>query len=282
MWPFNIITKWFSSEEEEKIIVPAANIKRKAVIVGINKYDGCPLSGCINDAYDIKSRIIRDYGFKDSDIKLLLDEDATTKNIKDSLEWLSSCLKAGDIAFNWESGHGTQIENAEESDGLSEVFCPFDFNWDRDKMITDKDYVRYFSKIPKGVIFCWGSDSCHSGSLSKSVFGPKILGHRSMIMPPNMQEKIRKLKNKGCIPKSVSSGILDVGFISGCRSDQTSADTSVNGRPCGALTHYFLKNLDQKSTLNQVCTKVRKDLKADSYTQIPQTEGTRINKPWLK
>ena len=82
---------------------------------------------------------------------------------------------------------------------------------------------------------------------------------------------------------------MDVGFVSGCRSDQTSADTEVvtpggELRPVGALTHYLLETLrskPKKTKLKDLVKITRQRLARLGYTQRPQAEGRRINKPFL-
>ena len=289
MWPFS----------SPKFVPLNDGILRKAVLVGINAYDGCPLDGCVNDANDVKKFLIEKHGFDPANIKILLDSKATTEAIKEALVWLTSGLKAGDIIAFWYSGHGAQTPNPNEADGLSECICPVDFDWSRERMITDKDLVEIFSTIPEGVIFNWGSDSCHSGDLDRDfkivsqqkrgffprlwrrMFGTPRKASKSMPVPFHIAGAIRKarINAKNMTPKSMG---LNVGFLAGCRSDQTSADTEVNGRPCGALTHYFLKNWADALSLAIICSKIIQDFAQDGYDQIPCAEGSRRDRPWLK
>ena len=47
---------------------------KKALVVGINNYDSCPLYGCINDARDVESAISRNGdGTVNFSVKTLLD-----------------------------------------------------------------------------------------------------------------------------------------------------------------------------------------------------------------
>ena len=66
------------------------------------------------------------YGFKDDSkhMRMLTDDQPerlkpTTQNILDSLDWLTSDLKAGDQLFFHYSGHGTQMPDRDndETDG---------------------------------------------------------------------------------------------------------------------------------------------------------------------
>ena len=284
---------------------------RKALVVGINAYPGAPLSGCVNDASNMANLLMRQYGFASSDICILTDKQATTANILAKLDWLVSGLNAGDqIVFHY-SGHGAQVPTGDKSepDGLSECICPVDFDWSPAHMIIDKQFVQIFSRIPAGVVFNWASDSCHSGDLDRemprsrvsmdraNIFyplacffdklcfwrKPKFDKHKTMPVPVGMKLRIAHAMGKGHKTKGMVGGLLDVGFVSGCTSKQTSADTSVNGTPCGALTWYLVKHLQSTPNLplTQLVANLDAELARNGYDQQPQAEGARKSRPWL-
>ena len=62
---------------------------KKALIVGINKFQNLPqgnwLNGCVNDTADMISVLKKHMGYADTDIVRLVDEQATKKNIMDNL-----------------------------------------------------------------------------------------------------------------------------------------------------------------------------------------------------
>ena len=60
---------------------------RKALIIGINKYDRCELFGCINDAKHVKNLLIENEDKSHNfDIMELIDENATADNIISAIE----------------------------------------------------------------------------------------------------------------------------------------------------------------------------------------------------
>lgn len=271
----------------------------KALLIGINNYPQAPLAGCVNDIHDVANFLVQKYNFKHSQVRLLVDGRATTKNILSRLDWLVSNLHAGDrVLFDY-SGHGAQFAGRgsdNEVDKLNEVVCPVDFDWSEEKMISDKQFHEIFSRIPAGVKFNWISDSCHSGSLTRDLPPPGAPKNcpRMYPVPLDMHWRLMVADEKKILNHKMSknldkgsygiAGALNVGFISGCKSDQTSADTVINGRPCGALTHYFLKALDGMldQPLKVITSAVAKSLQIDRYSQIPQAEGVRISNPFLK
>jgi len=282
---------------------------KKALIIGINKYPTMPLAGCVNDAANMANLLMQNYGFSSSDICLLLDGQATTANILSKLDWLVDCKPGDHIVFHY-SGHGAQAPtgNHLEPDGMAEVICPVDFDWSPARMIIDKQFVEIFKRIPAGVVFNWASDSCNSGDLDRNIMRkpkttitgrpcwlsilwdkvcfwkkPTTMTAKTMRPPVHIAIAIGKAKAKGCRFKGMVNGRLDVGFVSGCKSNQTSADTYMDGQPCGALTHFLIKNLKANPTmpLTNLVAAINNDLSRAGFSQQPQAEGARVNKPWL-
>jgi len=263
---------------------------QKALIVGINTYPSAPLEGCVNDANDVKDYLIKNYGYKETEIRMLLDNKATTNAIKDGLDWLTKDAQAGDKRVFHYSGHGAEYpgETAGQPDNLNQIICPYDFDWSEPHMIMDVEFAKIFGKMPNNVIFNWISDSCHSGDLIKIIptnTKVKITPRTYPNIPDEISIKIRKAKVANIKNKGFVNGTLDVGFVSGCRYDQTSADTQdETGRPCGALTHYFLLTLDKNkdSSLKDVVVLLQQTLARTGYQQVPQAEGARIDKAFQK
>ena len=197
-------------------------------------------------------------------------------------------MKPGDCGVYHFSGHGTYVptrNKAAEPDGLLEVSCPWDFNWSRQRMITDKQYVQMFKRLKKGVKFLWVSDSCHSGDLTRGIGTVEIVP-RFMPPPVDIEWDIRGIQEE-CENVDVEERImirnkLGVQFISGCKSNQTSADAVFNGRWNGALTYFLLKRMKtmpKDATVEKIVNNVRTDLKRSGYWQIPQAEGAYAHCP---
>lgn len=261
----------------------------KALLVGINAYPDAPLSGCVNDVKDIKALLMGRYGMPESRIKMLLDKAADTAGIREGLKWLCSDVLAGSACCLWYSGHGAQVptDDSGEPDGLSEVLVPWDFDWSPERMLTDKQLVALLAAMPPGIRFNWGSDSCHSGDLDREIQRPKRRA-KQLRHPPKVFAKIQARLHSGSQAKGIRgllNGALDVGFISGCKSNQTSADTEVGGEPCGAFTHYFLealKTFPNDAQLLKVVLDTQRLLKNNGYSQQPQGEGPQVGQPFMR
>jgi len=263
---------------------------KKALLAGINKYPDPRnnLNGCINDVNDMSEFLIKQKSFNKADIKILTDENATKANIIEGLHWLADGAKSGDQLFFQYSGHGAQMPSQAkrgEPDKLDEVICPYDFDWTDATALKDKEFNNIFAQLPKGVSFIWVSDSCHSQDLSREFKMPipGIFKVRSMVPPFEIAERTMLIKAS---PKSVIQDIpkaikmLNLALISGCKSNQESADAVFNKRANGALTYFLLKSLSNKKepagTLREIVGLVNKSLEKIKYPQQPQIEGSKV------
>ena len=248
----------------------------RAVLVGIDRYLQQPLRGCVNDIEDVANHLVSTCGFHAGDIRLLADERATAQAIRERLLWLITNLQAGDrILFHY-SGHGTRVAARDRSGaviGLNDVICPIDFDWSDQKMISDTEFARTFGQIPAGVAAVWISDSCNSGDLDR---GPE----------PEVDQRVRQLtppRDVAWRSRAAKSGehmaidpLANFAFIASCAASQLAADTTFDGRPGGALTHYLLATLRDLPTapLSAIVAEVGKRLRAGGYAQIPQLRGS--------
>jgi hypothetical protein len=116
---------------------------RRALLVGLNHYPDPAnnLRGCVNDVLQVSSLLQRGFLFDASaDIRLLTDERATTARIIERLRWLLRGAGPGDTLVFHYSGHGAQVRDRhgdELDDGLDEIICPYDLDWD--DPFTDDD-----------------------------------------------------------------------------------------------------------------------------------------------
>ncbi len=269
---------------------------KKALLVGVN-YTGSqfPLRGCINDIMAVNEVLVNHLGFDDpKQIRMLTEESATTANILERLEWLVKDAAPGDILyFHW-SGHGSQFPNYEyddvEPDGLDEIICPYDINF-RDKMIKDDDFKRIFSTVPKGVNLTVVLDSCHSGQglrdimipveIRDTIYGPTR--NRAMPVPAdianrsyglNLDVKPRAIQDPNIIAIEDQTGML----ISGCKSNQTSADAWIQPvqKFYGALTYNLLRILkehDYNISYRRIVELLNNELPQQGFTQHPELNG---------
>lgn len=239
---------------------------KRALLVGINKYvmPGCDLRGCINDVEEYEP--ILKVRFKFDQITKLINENATTENIKEAVWELIANTQAGDVAHLVFSGHGSQVPDNREADGFSEVLCPHDFNFD-DKLVKDDFFHESLKDFPELARFVALFDSCHSGDCLRSV----NYNHRQQrfIVNPSLPPFLVARKQFA----SDYRGVL----ISGCLAEQTSADAYIDGRWIGAFSHFrnqVIREISETSDLTywNLMWQTRKKLKEAGYDQVPQLD----------
>lgn len=157
---------------------------RRALMVGINDYPDPrnKLEGCVNDAF-LMSSVLQECGFDAGEIRLVLNERATTDAIMDRLHWLLDDVHDGDERMLFYSGHGAQIPEygpQGEPDHVDECLVPYDFDWSPAHAITDKQFCELYSQLPYGSHFVAVFDCCHAGGMTRDG-GPRIRG----LTPPD-------------------------------------------------------------------------------------------------
>ena len=260
-------------------------MNNKALLIGINAYPNANnnLRGCINDIIDMEYFIAsKNKVYQKENIKTLTNSRATKKGILSALDWLLLGASAGDqILFHY-SGHGAQIpshHSAIEKDGLDEIICPYDFNGEAadETAISDKEFAKLFSKIPKGVHFVWISDSCHSEDLSRKHEIVGAIATDTRFRRFNYKDSTQQAEAIAPIASLGAAAIpLHGALLSGCASHQLSADAYINNRFNGAFTHYLIKNLSlygQDASMQEIVKYVNIDLMDNDYDQNPQSEG---------
>ncbi len=254
----------------------------KAVCVGINAYPSFnALNGCINDIQDVRAELIQSQSFAPMDVILVQDNEATAANIKAALTSAVSTLGSGDRFLFWYSGHGAQLT---DGDAATDVICPVDFNFTAETSLGVQDFHDIFSKIPDGVTAVWGSDSCHSGDLERGFYRrgvPKQFRHPTSPRSVAAHRTVRTFRD-------IASTLPNIVLLSGCRSDQTSADADFNGRYNGAFTYFLLQQLKAtgglSTPLSDLVLQVQRALAGAHYEQIPELTGppALLNKWFLQ
>ena len=249
---------------------------KRALLVGINTYPGCPLNGCVNDVSDMAQTLVGSFGFQHDDIRLVTDARATTEAIKDRLSWLVSGTTAGDTLYFHYSGHGAIFPLRDAAGNVTEShgsLCPVDFDWTRDHAIFDTDLRDIIDTVADGVEFLFVSDSCHSGTLMR---GFRLWQPRFFPPPADIAWRLQTAAAKGIAPTMLVPHDK-CGFISGCTFEQESADALIGGRYNGALSYYLRQQLEtdagRQLALGPLVAAVVSTLASNNYPQTPQLHG---------
>jgi uncharacterized caspase-like protein len=141
-----LATLGFSQFEFEQNAIQYAKVlaqntpRKKALLVGINDYLGIGgdfknafykldrLKGAVKDVEIQRNLLIYRFGFKESDIIILTDKDATRSTILQNLESLTKWAKPGDVVVFHFSGHGSKVADPDKlfPDGRVSTIVPYD------------------------------------------------------------------------------------------------------------------------------------------------------------
>ena len=185
-------------------------------------------------------------------VTTLLDSQATTAKMLEELEKLVANSGPGDVLHFHYSGHGSQLKdnsvNKNEQDGLDEIICPIDLDWNN-KVIRDNDLKRIFDKVPNGVNLTVVLDCCHSGGgldhdNQYQPLGPgenrelDLDDYVGRYLPPPA-DIINESASQPVKPRSLTRDVNKTSLlISGCQSYQTSADARIGGVWQGVCTYF--------------------------------------------
>jgi uncharacterized caspase-like protein len=206
--------------------------KKWAIVIGINDYnkkitgyDSLPYA--VNDAKKIYNTLIKTFGFKKEQIKYIVNEKATKKNILSELLKITRESKEGDDILIFFSGHG-------DKDKKNAYIIPYDY---------DKNYVPYsainiIDEIAERIdnkfrhsllIF----DSCYSGFAKKVIVS-------------------KKSRNKKETPNYILKMILNNGFVNILTAgEDEEVFMSKYWHNHSVFTYYLIKGIQGEADYNQ-------------------------------
>ena len=259
---------------------------RRALCVGINDYpgDGNDLNGCVNDANDWAALLTEHFDFPESDVKIMLDSEATKANMVAGIEELISGAQSGDVLVFTNSSHGSYVaERGGDEPRYDEILCPHDV---AQNVLRDDELRKLFAGLPEGVALTVISDSCFSGTVTRAAPGrevpdgrrvrflnPRVLGGEEL--PPEELNRARSRRPE----KFPESGMNEV-LLSAASDRQYATDAYIDGGYHGAMTYFaiqIIRRANYEITYAELVERLR-DLIAADYSQDPQLEGKNENK----
>lgn len=258
---------------------------KRLVSWGVNAYPdpAARLNGCVNDVLAV-SAMAADYGFEANPQYLLLDRMATRNAIWACLMLVREDSKPGDLVLCHWSSHGTTMEFGPE---LVHAACPYDYDGRLESAITSRNIASWLRGFPPGVtVELWG-DSCYSGAMVDPAAKTWPMGNGVPKLYPDPYIIHGGIEHRRSLPtfrfRNAVFGAEHVAYISACGSQQFAADTIEDGKPCGAFTHFLLKELVDAPTrcVETMAAILCEDLKTNGYEQRPNAEGDGIRLPNL-
>lgn len=229
---------------------------RRALVIGIGQQED-KTWGKINGDKDVSyvEEILKNAKFKASNIRKLVNQQATKAAIVDAFETLAAQSKCGDVVYVHFSGHGQQMKDVhnDEKDGLDECWIPYDayrYPCEKDrgeKHLTD-DEVNYYLNVIRDKVGDTGKilvviDACHSGDGTRGDEDEVVRGVEDIF------EAIKsyvwgssKNKKKEVNPNAIPNSERWI-TISACKSDQVNIE--MKNPVVGKLTYALYKKLKE-------------------------------------
>jgi len=146
------------------------DVEYYALIIGVEVFAGgnlYPLEDKIDDdAISMYNLLLNSRNWKEKNIKIILNENATKDKIKDAIEnWLGKVADENDVVLIYYTSHGWKTKLSERKYGNAYIFT---YNHTRgsgiETKITDKEFDLYVDKIKsKHIAIIFGS--CYSGRM---------------------------------------------------------------------------------------------------------------------
>ena len=273
--------KLFSKDCTKNLKSKKDDITRRALLIGCN-YTGTSsqLEGCVNDVKNIKNYLTTYGNFNESDITILSDQRGTIqenlptkKNIILAIrKFVTGLPKSGRVVlFFHYSGHGSYTAdiNADEEDGKDETIVPLDYE-DNGFIIDDDLKAMLVDVLNNNVELYCIMDCCHSGTGLDLRYSCKVKS--------TIDSKEYYFVHNKKTQKSEAKVIL----FSGCKDNQTSADSKIGLKHQGAMTWAFLEVLKKYNyepiSYKTILHNIQDLLAENEYTQVPQlSSGTFID-----
>jgi len=253
---------------------------KRAVIVGINDYPGeaNDLGGCVNDALAWRDVLEDLFAFGTSQVRMLLDAEATRKGILNALESLVAVTGDGDVAAFIYSGHGTWVPETgskDEADRRDEALVPFEADFRR--LILDDDLRPMLDNISSGASFTFIADSCHSGTVTR-IYPEGRVGERARFFPPPQHIARRTELSRAPLHRLIGRPEEEMRemLLTAASPDEPAAEDDFDGVRRGVFSYFAIKALREAGpdiTYARWLELIRASIFDAGFSQSPQLEG---------
>ena len=255
---------------------------RHALVIGLGRQKD-PAWGKVNGDKDVPkvTEMLRANGF--SDIRSLVNEQATKAAIGKELSRLSSVSRQGDIVYIHFSGHGQRVTDldGDEPDGWDEAWIPYDAyrhyssTYHGEQHLIDDELYDMLEEIRKSVgesgTIAVVVDACHSGDSTR--------GHSD-----GEEECVRGVFDTFNLPGARRhTGVRREEHwvtLSACQPYQLNQEYNGMGKLTYLLSSYWSdwRNLDNRILLERLDTRMQSRELSGRYPQNPALtgDGTRF------
>lgn len=234
------------------------------------------LEGSTNDAQAVAQVVTARFGFRRTDVRVLLDKQATRQAILDSLTAMLARSKPGDVAFFSYAGHGALRRNTlTPGKQVDQTLVPVDANAGAED-IRDKELAAILAPAAaRGVIVTAVIDACNSGSITRGGV-PQLLRERWAAI----DERDKAERYTGDFP--AEKGALIISAAEDTRPAKEGVDE--NGMRHGLFTAAFLQALMSNSvnaSARTIFQSTKAIMQGRAPDQVPSidAQATRLRQP---
>ncbi|MCD6553954.1 MAG: caspase family protein [Anaerolineae bacterium] len=210
--------------------------EKYAVVVGIADFlYANDLNYTDDDARDFRQALLDYGGFRDENIKMLIDSQATKWAIHDSIiNWLDSQEDADSLVVIFYSAHGTQA-------GGHEYLVAYDSYW-LNECIRDDEFGGWLDSLESQQVVVL-VDTCHSGGMIASELPKGYQARCGSFRPMGVEETTAAVSGDGFAKDVDKDGRI---VMTACTKDELSVEL---GPPYehGLFTYYLLEGLTSSS-----------------------------------
>lgn len=277
----------------------------RALFVGIGKHKPGSGWGLIHGDNDwgLIEPMLKKHNY--TNIRTLINEEATKANVYNALKNLCRQSGKGDYIYIHFSCHGQQVysESAEEEDGLDEVLIMYDTeryfkpqvqkdadieyiyagrNHLRDKELKEVlDCIR-LKTGPRGsvvVVF----DACHSGDAHRKEDTNTYRGVEEILAPNPYDLSLYEKRDNFMIAPTQQPGMAPLHVYSACKTNESNKEYTLNDVDYGVLSYALfqaLKTSQTKYTARKLAATIEKIIKGEckKEDQTPFFESTDPDK----
>ena len=295
-WAQNISSLFPTKKVEEP--PPPADIKtdndgvkeKYALIVGVGRFKNDKtgknnLKYAPNDAHDINDFLVEYSQYKKQNVTLLLNEDATVKNIQRSMDSIRQKANAGDEVFIYFSSHGAPVYDGSLNIVTYDTVFKNHFTMS-ESSYPSKSLKAFIEKTRANKVYIV-LDVCYSGAAFKGIDGFYSAGSKSISFDDDNQGLSKEAMSKTLMgSKDITfeddaANAAESNNISGSKviisaSDAGEKSWESDSFKASFFTHIFLQELKKGSDLKaafetaqpKVIKNVKSEKKADQHPQV--------------
>lgn len=266
---------------------------RRALLIGIDEYPklapSAQLRGAVADTALMYDTLTTRFGFPPENVRVLTNGQASRDSILAAMDKLIADTGPEDAVVIQYSGHGSQVPDREgdEPSGWDQTIVPYDSGRGGAEVrdITDDEiYSRLLDLTAKTGNITLLFDCCHSGTMSRDVFGDGSRGIERAAadakLPPASITPAARAALSGAGGARGTARLVPVEhsyiLLAGCRDEEKAYEYREGAVSHGALTYFLHRELlaaGPDATYRDVFDAARRQVTAAYPTQQPQMLG---------